>query len=73
MVKSAYARDLSKSGWSPTMLRMPQPENQPQAPARPFAPARPLVLGLVGGVASGKSTVAGWLAAMHVRVPTTPI
>ena len=67
MVKSAYARDLSKSGWSPTMLRMPRPENQPQAPARPFAPARPLVLGLVGGVASGKSTVAGMFVAHGLR------
>ena len=46
---------------------MPRPENQPSEPARPFAPAAPVVLGLVGGVASGKSTVAGLFAARGVQ------
>ncbi|MEC7726137.1 MAG: dephospho-CoA kinase, partial [Planctomycetota bacterium] len=46
---------------------MPRPENQPDEPARPFAPATPLVIGLVGGVASGKSTVAGLFAARGLR------
>ena len=46
---------------------MPRPENQPDEPARPFAPAKPLVIGLVGGVASGKSTVAGLFAARGLR------
>ena len=67
MVKSASGRDLSKSRRSPTMLWMPRPENQPRAPASPFAPARPIVLGLVGGVASGKSTVAALFAAHGLR------
>ena len=37
---------------------------EPRDPARkPFAPARPVVIGLAGGVASGKSTVAAEFAA----------
>lgn len=42
---------------------MPRSENQPGGKPRPFAPAAPVVLGLVGGVASGKSTVAALFCA----------
>lgn len=38
---------------------MPPPEKQDPAQERPFGPPEPLVIGLVGGVASGKSTVSG--------------
>ncbi|MGC6489171.1 MAG: dephospho-CoA kinase [Planctomycetota bacterium] len=46
---------------------MTAPEIPPSEPPRPFAPARPLVLGLVGGIASGKSTVAALFAAHGLR------
>ena len=42
---------------------MPRSENQPGEQPRPFAPVAPVVLGLVGGVASGKSTVAALFCA----------
>lgn len=46
---------------------MPAPEKPASEPPRPFAPARPVVIGLVGGVASGKSTVAGLFAQHGLR------
>ncbi len=42
---------------------MPRSENQPGAKPRSFRPSEPVVLGLVGGVASGKSTVAAFFRA----------
>jgi len=46
---------------------MPPPEKPDPAPERPFGPPEPLVIGLVGGVASGKSTVAGLFEARGIR------
>ena len=48
---------------------MPGEPLPPRAEPRPFRPAGPVVIGLLGGVASGKSTVAGLFAAhglLHV-------
>lgn len=47
---------------------MPRPPPLPAAPHRPFRPVPPLVIGLVGGVAAGKSTVAAAFAAHGLRV-----
>ncbi|MFN3244783.1 MAG: dephospho-CoA kinase [Planctomycetota bacterium] len=46
---------------------MPPPEKPDPAPERPFGPPEPLVIGLVGGVASGKSTVSGLFSAHGIR------
>ena len=46
---------------------MPAPENPSSEQPRPFTPERPLVIGLVGGVASGKSTVAAMIEAHGLR------
>ena len=46
---------------------MPRPENDPDQRPRPFAPASPTVIGLVGGIASGKSTVAALFASHGVK------
>lgn len=43
-----------------------RPEDSEVAP-RPFRPQRPLVIGLVGGIAAGKSAVAGLFAAHGVE------
>ncbi len=43
-----------------------EPERQPSTP-RPFHPATPVVIGILGGVASGKSTVARLFAAHGLR------
>lgn len=42
---------------------MPAEPHPTAASARPFRPARPLVIGLVGGIAAGKSTVAALFVA----------
>ncbi|MCK5945603.1 MAG: dephospho-CoA kinase [Planctomycetes bacterium] len=46
---------------------MPPPECPDPAATRPFGPQRPLVIGLVGGVASGKSTVSGLFQAHGIH------
>ena len=42
---------------------MPVEPQQPDSHARRFRPAKPVVIGILGGVAAGKSTVAGMFAA----------
>jgi dephospho-CoA kinase len=49
------------------MARMPDPNTPGPAAAAPFRPRTPRVIGLLGGVASGKSTVAGLFAAHGLR------
>ncbi|MBM4059773.1 MAG: dephospho-CoA kinase [Planctomycetes bacterium] len=46
---------------------MPAEPNGHPGPCSPFRPARPVVVGLLGGVASGKSAVAGLFAAHGLR------
>ena len=46
---------------------MPAPTHANQGQTRPFRPQNPLVIGLVGGIASGKSTVAGLFAGHGIR------
>ncbi|MBL9078359.1 MAG: dephospho-CoA kinase [Planctomycetes bacterium] len=46
---------------------MPAEAVPPTAAARPFRPRTPVVIGLLGGVASGKSTVAARFAAHGLR------
>jgi dephospho-CoA kinase len=49
------------------MARMPGDPPSPPPAARPFRPARPLVIGVLGGIASGKSTVARMFAPHGLR------
>lgn len=46
---------------------MPAEPPRPTASAGPFRPATPVVIGIVGGIASGKSTVARLFAAHGLR------
>ena len=46
---------------------MPAEPPRPTTSACPFRPATPVVIGIVGGIASGKSTVAGLFAAHGLR------
>lgn len=46
---------------------MPAEPHPATAPARPFRPATPVVIGLLGGIAAGKSTVAALFAAHGLR------
>lgn len=46
---------------------MPAEPPRPQPPKHPFRPAKPVVIGILGGVAAGKSTVAGLFAAHGLR------
>lgn len=46
---------------------MPRKHATPPSTPAPFAPATPVVIGLMGGVASGKSTIAGLFAARGLR------
>lgn len=46
---------------------MPADPERPTTAPRPFRPARPVVIGILGGVAAGKSTVARLFAAHGLR------
>jgi dephospho-CoA kinase len=49
------------------MAGMPAEPHPTSDSARPFRPATPVVIGLVGGIAAGKSTVAGLFADRGLR------
>jgi dephospho-CoA kinase len=49
------------------MARMPAEPHPATPAARSFRPARPVVIGLLGGIAAGKSTVAALFAARGLR------
>lgn len=57
---------MAKREKTPAGARSPQPQPAPEAPKD--CGGRKLTVGLTGGLASGKSTVAGWLAEAGFRV-----